>query len=72
MVSVPRQIGRCSYYIETKCDAGDNLVGVQYVLSHLEFVTIAGLRDFANQFGSKQDGPNARVFPTQDAERLME
>lgn len=71
MVNEPKQISRCAYYIAAACVAGDKIVSVPYVLSHLEFVTMSGLPEFLSQFGSKQSEPNGLIFARREVERLL-
>jgi len=44
----PRQVDRCSYFVGKRYWAGDNLSGFPYYLSHLEFITLPGLRTFTS------------------------
>ena len=42
-IGSPRQVGRCSYFIDKKYFGGNQLTGFPYSISHLEFVTLTGL-----------------------------
>lgn len=42
-IGTPRPVDRCSYFIDKFYVGGDKLHGFSYQISHLEFVTLAGL-----------------------------
>jgi hypothetical protein len=61
------RVERCSYLIDAEVYGGDKLSGTHYTLSHLEFVTLAGLESLIDELGSP-DGPNEMYFPRKDIE----
>ena len=45
----PIQTNRCSFFLGRECRAGDNLQGIDFTLSHLEFVTFTGLKELLTE-----------------------
>ncbi len=54
----PETCSRCPFYIGKSYEAGDNLTGGLYRVSHLEFVTISGLQELSDLLSVEQ-----LVFP---------
>ncbi len=62
----PRRTDRCSYFINLLYRHGGGLTNDEMTISHLEFVTVTGLSQFADQlYGS--DERLSQSFPLDDA-----
>ncbi len=45
----PRQVSRCSYFIQMSYFGGEKMHGMTYSISHLEFVTLTGLGEMIEE-----------------------
>ncbi|MCH8046366.1 MAG: hypothetical protein IID44_21875 [Planctomycetes bacterium] len=64
----PHNTPRCSYFIQMSYLAGSNIIGTTYNISHLEFVTLAGLVELIDDLS----GSEARLDATFPMEAIAE
>lgn len=72
-ISEPRQVNRCSYYVNVTEIKPPFPVGNPVTLSHIEFLNVTGLSEFINDLGSDGNENNLmRTFPEGWIEDLIE
>jgi len=69
-VASPRQVSRCPYFVQMSYVGGDRLHGMSYSISHLEFVTLAGLGGLIDELSGDDSKLNA-LFPIKRIVELL-
>ncbi|MEX2411837.1 MAG: hypothetical protein WD607_10815 [Candidatus Paceibacterota bacterium] len=69
-VSSPTRIDRCPYFINKNYFVGAGVWGLEYFITHLEILTISGLKAYIKDFILDKN-ERLRIFPPQEIDRFL-